>query len=308
MITYNRLKNQRRRFLALTGLTLAEFGELLAAFQKEYTRIYPSTRTITGHLRKRLVKAGRPSSLACTEDKLLFVLVYLKTYPLQVVLGELFGMGTSQANYWLQRLLPVLQAALDDLGVMPERDGQRLATMRCPFAELRTLIIDGTERRRQRSRNPEKQALFYSGKKKAHTSKNIIVANATSNRVLFLSATYAGKTHDKKIADQEQILYPGEAILYKDAGFQGYEPAVRETCQGKKKPRGRELTGDEKRANRQVASIRVHVEHALAGVKRSRMVKDIFRNKKDELSDIAMDISCGLHNLRLRHRKHGFKL
>ena len=76
----------------------------------------------------------------------------------------------------------------------------------------------------------------------------------------------------------------------------------------KKKPRGRELTEDEKQANRQVASIRVHVEHALAGVKRSRMVKDTFRNKKDELSDIAMDLSCGLHNLRLRHRKHGFKL
>src|ERR1051326_7988561 len=73
----------------------------------------------------------------------------------------------------------------------------------------------------------------------------------------------------------------------------------------KKKPTGRELTGDEKRANRQVASIRVHVEHALAGVKRSRMVKDTFRNKKDELSDIAMDIACGLPNLRLRHRKNG---
>jgi hypothetical protein len=235
MITYSRLKTQRRRFLALTGLTLVEFEELLAAFQREYARVHPSTRTITGQPRKRLVKAGRPGSLACIEDKLLFALVYLKTYPLQVVLGELFDMGTSQANYWLQRLLPVLQAALDDLGVLPERDGPGLATMRCPFAELRALIIDGTERRRQRPRNPEKQALFYSGKKKAHTTKNIIVANATSDRVLFLSATYAGKMHDKKIADREQIVYPGEAVLYKDAGFQGYEPEVRKTCQAKKK-------------------------------------------------------------------------
>ena len=239
MITYNRLKNQRRRFLALTGLTLVEFEALLAPFQKEYARSYPSTHTVTGRPRKRLVQAGRPGSLAASEDKLLFVLVYLKTYPLQVVLGELFGMGASQANYWLQRLLPVLQAALDDLGVLPEREGHRLATLRCPFAELRTLIIDGTERRRQRPRNPEKQALFYSGKKKAHTTKNIIVANATTDRVLFLSATYAGKTHDKKIADQEQIVYPGEAILYKDAGFQGYEPAVRKTCQAKKKANGK---------------------------------------------------------------------
>ena len=308
MITYDRLKNQRRRFLALTGLTLVEFEALLAAFQKAYARTYPSGRTVTGQRRRRSAKAGRPGSLARIEAKLLFALAYLKTYPLQVVLGELFGMGASQANYWLQRLVPVLQAAVDDLGVLPGRDGQRLAAMRCPFSELRALIIDGTERRRQRPRNPEKQALFYSGKKKAHTAKDVIVANATGDRVLFLSATYAGKTHDKKIADQEQIVYPGEAILYKDAGFQGYEPPVRKTCRPEKKPRGRELTEDEKRANRQVASIRVHVEHALAGVKRSRMVKDIFRNKKDELSDMAMDISCGLHNLRLRHRKLGFKL
>src|SRR4051812_40194013 len=105
MITYNRLKNQRRRFLALTGLTVVEFEALLAAFQKAHASIYPSTRTITGQPRKRLVQAGRPGSLTCLEDKLLFVLVYLKTYPLQVVLGELFGMSTSQANYWLQRLL-----------------------------------------------------------------------------------------------------------------------------------------------------------------------------------------------------------
>jgi hypothetical protein len=163
MITYTRLKTQCRRFLALTGLTLAEFEALLTAFQQAYARAYPSTRTVTGQPRKRLAKVGRPGSLACIEDKLLFVLVYLKTYPLQVVLGELFGMGNSQANYWLQRLLPVLQAALGDLGVMPERDGPRLAAMRCAFSELRALTIDGTEPRRQRPRNPEKQALFYSG-------------------------------------------------------------------------------------------------------------------------------------------------
>jgi len=239
MITYNRLKTQRRRFLALTGLTLVEFEDLLAAFQKAHATIYPSTHTVTGQPRKRLVQAGRRGVLSCIEDKLLFLLVYLKTYPLQVVLGELFGMGASQANYWLQRLLPVLQTALDDLGVMPERDGHRLAAMRCQPSELNKLIIDGTERRRQRPKNPEKQALFYSGKKKTHTNKNILVVNAMSERVLFLSPTYAGKTNDKKIADQEDIAYPGEAILYKDAGFQGYEPAVKITCQAKKKAKGR---------------------------------------------------------------------
>jgi hypothetical protein len=97
------------------------------------------------------------------------------------------------------------------------------------------LIIDGTERRRQRPKSPEKQALHYSGKKKAHTDKNVVIVTLPRERVGFLSRTCVGKTHDKKIADTEGIVYPPEAILYKDTGFQGYQPAVQETRQPKKK-------------------------------------------------------------------------
>jgi hypothetical protein len=53
--------------------------------------------------------------------------------------------------------------------------------------------------------------------------------------VEFLSRTYAGKTHEKKIVDQEGIVYPPDTVLYKDTGFQGYEPLVKKTCQPKKK-------------------------------------------------------------------------
>ena len=51
--------------------------------------------------------------------------------------------------------------------------------------------------------------------------------------------------------------------------------------------------------------MRVHVEHALAGVKRSRIVKDVLRNKRDDTSDSAIEAACGLHNLRVRYRKNG---
>ena len=108
---------------------------------------------------------------------------------------------------------------------------------------------------------------------------------------------YVGKTHDKKIADSEGISYPPKAELYKDTGFQGYEPAVTRTCQAKKKAARGELTAAEKRTNRKLARIRVNVEHALAGVKRSRIVKDVLRNTKDGVSDSAMEAACGLHNL-----------
>jgi len=74
----------------------------------------------------------------------------------------------------------------------------------------------------------------YSGKHKTHSDKNVLVVNAKTKRVGYLSQTYAGKIHDKKIVDIEAIRYPRAAILYKDTGFQGYEPKVHQTQQPKK--------------------------------------------------------------------------
>jgi hypothetical protein len=235
MITYATLQNDRRRFLALTGLTLKEFQRLLGAFTQAYARAYPPNRTVAGKRRRRAAGAGCKGVLQPPEQKLLFLLVYLKTYPLQAVMAELFGLSQPGVNYWLHRLLPVLQTALQDLGVRPERDPAQVAQQPPASAAKTRLIIDGSERRRQRPKDPEKQAEHYSGKKKTHTDKNVVLVSLPRKRIGFLSRTYAGKTHDKKIADQEEITYPPETVLYKDTGFQGYEPAVEQTCQPKKK-------------------------------------------------------------------------
>jgi hypothetical protein len=235
MMTYTELQSNRRKFLALTGLTLSEFQQLLTAFARCYERLYLPDQTLAGRPRQRFAGGGRKGVLHAPEQKLLFLLVYLKTYPLQAVLGELFGLSQAGVNYWLHRLLPILQGALDGLGVLPERDPCHFAQSQAAAGEGPRLIIDATERRRQRPKNPEKQAAHYSGKKKTHTDKNVVVTNARSKRISFLSGTYAGKTHEKRIADRESISYPPETELYKDTGFQGYEPAVKKTCQAKKK-------------------------------------------------------------------------
>ena len=235
MMTYTELRSDRRKFLALTGLTFREFELLLAAFAQCYERLYLPDQTLAGRPRQRFAGGGRKGVLHAPEQKLLFLLVYLKTYPLQTLLGQLFGLTQSGVNYWIHRLLPILRDALDELGALPERDPSHFAQGQSAFREDPRLIVDGTERRRQRPKNPEKQAAHYSGKKKAHTDKNVVVADLRSKRIDFLSSTYAGKTHDKKIADQENISYPLGTVLYKDTGFQGYEPAVKETCQAKKK-------------------------------------------------------------------------
>src|SRR6266498_3314104 len=115
MITYKTLQTDHRQFLALTGLTLAEFQRLLTTFPQAYRQLYPANRTAQGQPRQRSVGGGCKGRLEQPEDKLLFLLVYLKTYPLQAVMGELFGLSPPQVNYWIHRLLPVLRSALDDL-------------------------------------------------------------------------------------------------------------------------------------------------------------------------------------------------
>src|SRR3954447_21897418 len=238
MMTYRRLSSQPQTFQALTGFTRAEFGRILPAFRDAYARAHPADRTAAGKPRQRWPGGGRRGVLSDGADKLLFVLVYLKTAPLQAVLGQLFDLSTSQANYWLHHLLPVVRAALDELGVLPERDGTRIARQIDQPLGAPLLIIDGTERRRQRPKKAEKQALHYSGKKKTHTDKNVLVVSGTSERIVFLSATYPGKVNDKRIADEAGLEFPPGTVLYKAAGFQGYEPPVAQTCQPKKKAAG----------------------------------------------------------------------
>lgn len=234
MLAYRMLKGERRKFLALTGLTHKEFKALLLPFTEAYRRKYAGRKTLAGKKRQRQVGGGRRGMLETAEQKLLFILVYLKAYPLQVVMGELFGMNQSAANQWIHRLLPVLQAASTALGVRPERKGHQFARSERDRAESADYIIDGTERRRQRPKSPEKQVLHYSGKKKLHSDKNVVIVQARSRRVGYLSPTHAGKTHDKKVADQEQIAYPRRAVLHKDTGFQGYEPKAVGSRQVKK--------------------------------------------------------------------------
>jgi len=138
--------------------------------------------------------------------------------------------------------------------------------------------------------------------KKAHTDKNLVLVNIHSQKVVYLSATIAGKVHDKKQADLAAIVYPYAATLGKDTGFQGYEPADVFTWQPKKKPKGQSLTVADKQVNALLSSARIIVEHTLSGVKRCHIVKDVFRNTKAGFSDSVMEIACALHNLRVHFR------
>jgi len=234
MLTYEALKKNVRKFVSLTSLTPEEFEYLLPVFEQVYRQVFPDTKTKTGLKRERKSGGGRKGALASIEQKLLFALVYQKSYPVQSIMGELFGIGQSQANEWIHTLLPILKQALDDLGYEPERDPKKFKNSERGQKDATDSIIDGTERRRQRPKDAKKQALYYSGKKKIHSEKNVVIATVKKKRISYLSRTYPGKTHDKKVAETEKIAYPDHMTLLKDTGFQGYEPKVHKTVQPKK--------------------------------------------------------------------------
>jgi hypothetical protein len=120
--------------------------------------------------------------------------------------------------------------------------------------------------------------------------------------IRFLSATYAGKWHDKALVDDEQYQLPSGSVLYQDRGFQGFAVTCVQVQQPTKKPRGGELTDAQKAENQRIASEKMRIEHTMSSVKRCRIVKDRMRYWQDRIRDVVMVIACGLHNLRLRHR------
>jgi hypothetical protein len=239
MLKYEDLKKKPKDLLAATSLTVDEFEALLPVFGETYEATWPADQTMDGQPRQRRRGGGGKATLDRLEDKLLFILVYEKTYPLQTMLGLQFGLSQGRANIWIHRLLPVVDQALARMKLVPERAGQAVAENALASEGGADLVIDGTERRRQRPQDEGQQQAQYSGKKKAHTDKNLVVVNRHSQKVAYLSPTQPGKIHDKKLADEAAIAYPWGATLGKDTGFQGYAPPGVLAWQPKKSRVGR---------------------------------------------------------------------
>jgi hypothetical protein len=180
MLSYAKMKDKPSTFRTFTGLDKPEFETLLTAFRAAW-KTYVEDHYIKGKERKRKFGGGRKATLGTIEDKLLFILFYLKTYPLQEVMGVLFAMSQSQANAWIHTLSHVLQMALGTAHQLPARNPLTLAEVLAAYAEL-DFIIDGTERRRQRPTDQDKQKTYYSGKKKPTPIKTTSLSTPTHRK------------------------------------------------------------------------------------------------------------------------------
>jgi hypothetical protein len=156
MISYEELKLKPKTLLAMTSLRPSEFDELLVPFSSAWEEGAGADPS----------KGGRPPTIAAMADRLLFILFYLKTYPLQEVIAHLFGLSQPQANFTIHQLSAVLGKALADRGHKPARlTGEMLARLEGELPQ--SWGIDGTERRVNRPADDVGQRAHYSGKKNA---------------------------------------------------------------------------------------------------------------------------------------------
>src|SRR6266852_8624793 len=121
------LQSRPTEFLDFTSLTLDEFQQLVPPFEEAFQARMATWRLDGKPRTARQFSVDKNCPLPTPEDRLFFLLTYLKTYSLQVVHGRLFGMGQSKAHQWIHALLPVLLAALRTLGDAPARSVAALA-------------------------------------------------------------------------------------------------------------------------------------------------------------------------------------
>src|SRR6058998_3850146 len=145
-LRFSELQSRPMAFLDFTSVTLDEFQHLVPPFEAAFHAHMAAWRLDGKPRTARQFTVYKNCPLPTPEDRLFFMLVYLKTYALQVVHGRLFGMGQSKANQWIHVLLPVLLAALRTLGDAPARSltalAQRLGVSEADAATVVTPLAE----------------------------------------------------------------------------------------------------------------------------------------------------------------------
>jgi hypothetical protein len=279
-----RLLQTPTTFRRLTGLTPVAFRRLLG----EVTTADEQARTRRAGRAGRQRRAGRKPTLP-PADRLLMLLIYYRTYVPHTFLAFLFGLDGSNVSRSNRRLEPLLAGIFR----IPER------TVELTPEEIRELFFDSTER--PTARPVRGQRRFYSGKKKRHTLKTqVVVARVRKRpgrvrqrrrvRIVAISPTFPGSTHDKKVFDRAGVVIPPGVTGYGGTAYIGTGLKT-----PRRKPRNGTLTPRQRAGNRRVGRKRVVVEHGIGKMKVWRAAAERWRNPRRRHT-LMMKNVAGLHN------------
>jgi hypothetical protein len=201
---------------ALTGLTVDEFTGLVA----DFTYYYNEHEAKRKKRRQRKLGGGRSSKIESIEEKLFYILWYMKTYPTFDVASFQVGFARSNACTWVHELLPILELTMKRKVVLPQRKISDPEEYFRLFPEAKEVFVDAVERLKQRPKKKKAQQRAYSGKKKTHTRKSVVVTDK-KRKILVVTKQKSGRRHDKRLADKENIfeMIPKEVSVMTDTGF-----------------------------------------------------------------------------------------
>jgi hypothetical protein len=274
MVNVKKLATKPKVFHRLTGLTPQKFQWL--ASRVETLFIERDVKQKAHSNRKRAMGAG-PKRKLTTEQALLGLLLYYRTYTNHVFMGMILGIDDSNVGRYFSKIEPLLAGIFK----IPKR--------KIDMGEeaILALIIDATEQPSQR-----RPGSGYSGKKKQRTVKTQI-AVTPQGTIKSISKSIAGNVHDKKLYDQTRVYTLQQVKRKADLGYLGT------SCQlPHKKPKNRALTTRQKEYNQIFSSERIKVEHVIAHLKKFQILAQRFRNPIKKHSLIFKNVA-GLRNLQI---------
>jgi len=310
MLTYEKLQRKPKQFQAFTGVTLAQFAEILKAIRPVYAEFEKERLTRTE--RKRKIGGGRNFNLNL-ENRLMVTLMYFRLYVSYALLGYLFNLdGTNIGREINQRMLPALLSVLpvpmqDEL--LSGRDeppqiggGKRIKTLKKLMEaqpEIKEVWVDATEQPIQRPSEKLARKQYYSGKQSEYTIKTQMLT--TQKLILHLSGNVPGSVSDSTVLAGSGIMHsiPADVQVNLDRGYEGAEDRYpnNKVYKAKRAQRNHPLTLFEKLYNHIINKTRILVEHVIGRVKKFRIVSELFRNRRATHGDFFVAVA-GLTNFR----------
>lgn len=276
-----RFQRRPRTFRAMTGLSIEKFNEL----SKDLFPLYEKaeSKRLKKDKRERKVGGGRKKELLL-EDQLMMLLMYYRLYISQEFLGIIFNLHNCNVSRQINYLAPLLSQIFK----IPTKKVS-LSEAELSEEEIIGFFVDATEQQIERPRKGQKR--YYSGKKKKHTLKNQIITDK-KGKIRAVTKSFPGKKHDKKLFDETRPILPPKSNLTGDLGYYGADGITLPN----KKPKGKELTKEEKQFNKELSRQRITVEHSFGKMKIYQILSQRFRNPRNKHSLIFKNIA-GLHNL-----------
>lgn len=262
-----------------------KFRRKLGMRRRTFRRILKQVSLFMDEERRKrpLSRRGKKASTLLLEEKLLLTLVYLRQYPTFDELGAMFGISESYANKIYHRFLDILVRVLRLPG--------KKALMK---PGIEALLIDVTEQPMERP--VKKQRQWYSGKKKRHTIKTQLLVCLETLHILIVTCG-KGRMHDFTLLKRSKLKLLKDIKKYGDSGYQGLHKLYANSTTPHKKPKGGELTKEQRRENRDLASLRISIEHVNRRCKIFRAVKEIYRGKHKNFHKV-WTVVAALVNLR----------